>query len=123
MLPCSRSGIAAVLCATDFTVTFSPAWVKNPSFTATCSPAVSSTGSDPTTMLVPAALLVAAAGLPVACPPLAGELAPGDPAADPPPELQAAASRATERTLITLKPRLVVRRNLMELLGEEGEAR
>ena len=56
MLPCSRSGIAAVLCVTDLTVTFRPACVKNPSLIATCRPAVSSTGSEPTTMLVPAAL-------------------------------------------------------------------
>src|SRR5277367_5748197 len=58
MLPCSRSGIATVLCATDLTVTFSPALVKNPSLIATCSPAVSSTGSAPTTMLVIAAALL-----------------------------------------------------------------
>jgi hypothetical protein len=49
-----------VLCATDLTVTLSPAAVKNPSLIATCRPAVSSTGSDPTVMFV------IAAGLPVA---------------------------------------------------------
>jgi hypothetical protein len=57
MLPCSRSGIAAVLWVTDLTVTFRPACLKNPSLIATCSPAVSMTGSEPTTMLVVAAEL------------------------------------------------------------------
>src|SRR5579862_8664842 len=63
MLPCSRSGIATVLWATDSTVTFSPAWVKYPSLSATCRPAVSSTGSDPTTMFVIAVELLLAEAL------------------------------------------------------------
>src|SRR5579875_1251981 len=117
MLPCSRSGIAVVLWVTVLTVTFRPACLKYPSLSATCSPAVSTTGSDPTTMLVPAAV------------PPAGELAPGAPpealaaGAPPellpelPPELHAAASTATEMALMTLRPSRLGREYVMTLLG------
>src|SRR5579875_2052127 len=125
MLPCSRSGIAVVLWVTVLTVTFRPACVKYPSLSATCSPAVSTTGSDPTTMLVPAAV------------PPAGELAPGAPPealapgappealapGAPPelllellPELHAAASTATEMALMTLRPSRLGREYFMTLL-------
>jgi hypothetical protein len=85
---------------------------------ATCSPAVSRTGSDPTTMLVPAALVPGDCPLPdeLAAALLAGGLL----AELLLPELQAAARTVTDRAPMTLRASRLVRENPMALLILDG---
>src|ERR1700761_7464328 len=58
MVPCSMSGIAWVLWATEVILTVRPSCLKYPSLLARYRPALSTTGSAPTVMLVCSSLAV-----------------------------------------------------------------